>query len=69
MTAEDFEQQNIEKYNSYYELMVGFAEYKCKELLKIVVEKAENNFTQSFGYPFEDKESILNVVDLNEFIK
>lgn len=83
MTAEDFLQDSLtisHFYNDKYDKMCCFSsdvqkvmkEYtrlKCKELLKIVAEKAENGFTHSFGYSFEDKDSILNAVDLNEFIK
>ena len=49
------------------ELMVEYARLKCQELLLLVAEKAEENFTYSFGYSFEDKDSILNVVDLEKF--
>jgi hypothetical protein len=61
------------------EAMKEFAELKCKELLEIVAEKAktktiyESNGQPSSSFPeFEyevvDKDSILNAVDLKEFI-
>lgn len=75
MTAEEyFEEWNLAYYyesknhNNLIKIMNDYAKLKCRELLKIVVDKAEENFTHSFGYYFEDKSSILNVVDLDEFI-
>ncbi len=49
------------------EAMKEYTRLKCQELLLLVAEKAEENFTYSFGYSFEDKDSILNVVDLEKF--
>jgi hypothetical protein len=63
--------------------MIEFAELKCKELLKIVAEKAkikdENGYVYYQPHTFYcngekhetwvDKNSILNAVDLKEFIK
>lgn len=48
--------------------MKEYAKLKCEELLKIVAEKAEVSFNK-FGEEYVDKESILNAVNLNEFIK
>jgi hypothetical protein len=48
-------------------LMKKYAELKCKELLEIVAEKAE--ITGCYSSPHIDKDSILNAVDLKEFIK
>lgn len=60
-------------------LMKLFAKLKCKELLEIVAEKAkvigEIEQHSAFNYVtpddivIVDKESILNAVDLDEFIK
>lgn len=57
--------------------MKEYARLKCEELLKIVVEnvqiKQENEYLDSSrGYGIVsrvDEDSILNSVDLNEFIK
>jgi hypothetical protein len=57
--------------------MVGFATLKCKELLEIVAEKAKTKkkyFSHELGGSYQkvgnvSKKSILNVVDLKEFIK
>lgn len=62
--------------------MKEYAELKCKELLEIVAEKAkikkeysrDSNLKSNYGDPettiiLIDKSSILNVVDLKEFIK
>ena len=60
--------------------MMEYAKLKCKELLQIVAEKAktktiyESNDQPSSSFPdFEyqvvDKNSILNAVDLKEFLK
>lgn len=53
--------------------MKEFAELKCKELLEIVAENAEAIEGYNTGFSGSaasvDKESILNVVDLKEFIK
>ncbi len=54
--------------------MKEFAEIKCKELLEIVAEKAEiKTVTIPSGLNIKtcvvDKDSILNAVDLKEFIK
>jgi hypothetical protein len=68
--------------NILREAMVGYAQLKCKELLEIVAEKAEikkRYRLESNGFPTVinlvdeepniDKDSILNAVDLKEFIK
>ena len=54
--------------------MKEYAELKCKELLEIVAEKANLIEHEDYNYPNEyyveiDKDSILNTVDLKEFIK
>lgn len=60
------------------EAMKEYAKLKCEELLKIVVEnvKTENiypkyvlNEFDEFEHIIVNKESILNAVDLDEFIK
>ena len=47
--------------------MKEYARLKCEELLKIVAEKAEVEYDWNASYV--DRDSILNAVDLNEFIK
>jgi hypothetical protein len=87
MTAEEFLEQVDKSDNDISSIiekaMTGFAELKCKELLKIVAEKAkikdEDNDTYEQPHIFYcngeeyktwvDKDSILNAVDLKEFIK
>jgi hypothetical protein len=57
------------------DILKEFAELKCKELLEIVAEKAkikEVNYEDEMewvNYTIVDKDSILNAVDLKEFIK
>ena len=59
------------------EAMIGYARLKCEELLKIVAEKAQTkelfvNGSNGGWYDkvgYVDRDSILNAVDLNEFIK
>lgn len=51
--------------------LIGFAKIKVKETLKIAAEKAKIT-TQQYGmdiFQAVDKESILNSVNLDEFIK
>jgi hypothetical protein len=48
------------------EMMIAFAGLKCKELLEIVAEKAEEAHMGEYEL---DKDSILNAVNLKEFIK
>jgi hypothetical protein len=61
--------------NILREAMVGYAQLKCKELLEIVAEKAEivKTVVQAGEYYDEsfsvNKDSILNAVNLKEFIK
>jgi hypothetical protein len=55
------------------EAMKEFAELKCKELLEIVSEKAKTkpystNTSIDFSKLVVDKNSILNAIDLKEFI-
>jgi hypothetical protein len=80
MTAEKFYQKwNLEHYyesnnhNDLINVMKDYAELKCKELLNIVAEKAKTK-TDYFGGSFRgdiiiDKDSILNAVNLKEFIQ
>ena len=49
------------------EVIKDYAKLKCKELLEIVAEKAEVNVINYNDYEV-DKDSVLNAVDLNEFI-
>jgi hypothetical protein len=51
------------------DILKEFAELKCKELLEIVAEKAEVRLGISSCNYVVDKDSILNAVDLKEFIK
>jgi hypothetical protein len=67
----------------FEEALAEFAELKCKELLEIVAEKAKikarYSLKQDDGFPTLvnlvdeepniDKDSILNAVNLKEFIK
>ena len=71
MTAEEF----TEKYYPegcrdwmFEEALSEFAEFKCQELLEIVAEKVEISYNR-FGEEYVDKDSILNAVNLKEFIK
>ena len=58
--------------------MKEYARLKCEELLKIVAEKAKANIEYTYSgnvgeyrdeWAIVSKDSILNAVDLNEFIK
>jgi len=53
--------------------MREYATLKCKELLEIVAEKAELDYEKYDNYDAQsceiNKDSILNAVDLKEFIK
>ncbi len=49
-------------------LMKEYAKLKCEELLEIVAEKAESYVIGGLVSQV-DKNSILNAVDLDEFIK
>ena len=56
--------------NTLREAMCGYAELKCKELLEIVAKKAKINFSNSKSNDYGiDVDSILNAVDLKEFIR
>ncbi len=85
MTAERILQENYSTkpdidhpYKLYWKedvvnAMIEFAELKCQELLEIVAEKAKTK-TDDFGGSFRgdviiDRDSILNAVNLKEFIK
>ncbi|WP_396180278.1 hypothetical protein [Flavobacterium sp.] len=82
MTAEEIleewlsqtDQTNLKEghYFVIKEVMKEFAELKCKELLEIVAEKAKTEKSGNSGSWYDarvDKDSILNAVDLKEFIK
>lgn len=79
MTAEEFWKNNLMFSGSgnvdyeFSEVLREFAKLKCQELLEIVAEKAETKkeYLDPFLKPdiIIDKNSILNAVDLNEFIK
>jgi hypothetical protein len=77
MTAEDYALGNMEgcDLQEIESALIGFAELKCKELLEIVAKKAKivENRSMVNGYDYTerwvDKDSILNAVDLKEFIK
>jgi hypothetical protein len=73
--AEDWKKEIVE-------LSKDFTEQKCKELLEIVAEKAkikkeyyrDSNLKSNYGDPeieimVIDKDSILNAVNLKEFIR
>lgn len=53
------------------EAMKEYTELKCRELLEIVAEKAkaDMNFNFTGNTPYVIKSSILNAVDLKNFIK
>jgi hypothetical protein len=80
MTVEKFIKTHTFKYDSTKTDYIGmnqsaleeslktFAELKCKELLEIVANLAEVNVLGYNDYEV-DKDSILNAVDLKEFIK
>jgi hypothetical protein len=48
------------------EAMKEYAELKCKELLKIVAEKADKAHVGGWDL---DRDEVLSAVDLKEFIK
>jgi hypothetical protein len=60
---DDITNKHIEKY------AIEYAEQKCKELLEIVAEKAEVRLGISSCNYVVDKDSILNAVNLKEFIR
>ena len=79
MTAEKYIMENTDimtmagNKQKVAKAMIEFAELKCKELLNIVAEKAKTK-TDYFGGSFRgdiiiDKDSILNAVNLKEFIQ
>jgi hypothetical protein len=76
MTAKELFDKMLEENDecTSTEMMIAFAELKCKELLEIVAEKAETKpYSTSTSIDFSklivNKDSILNAVDLKEFIK
>lgn len=85
MTAEEYALENMQgcDLQEIETALIGFAEMKCKELLEIVAKKAkirdEDNDTYYQPHIFYcngdryktwvDKDSVLNAVDLKQFIK
>ena len=72
MTAEEYAFENMQgcDLNEIVSALEGFAEMKCKRLLEIVAKEARINFSNDKANDFSiDKDSILNVVDLEEFCK
>lgn len=79
MTAEEYALENMQgtDLQEIESALIGFAKLKCEELLKIVSESAQlkqeiEYIHSSVGYgavSVVDKDSIFNVVDLDEFIK
>ncbi len=74
MTAKEyFDKWNLEHYyepnnlNNVINIMNDYAEQKCKELLEIVVKKAYAQV--EYDCAVIEKDSILNAVDLKDFIK
>lgn len=67
MTAEDYALENMQgtDLQEIEMALQGFAKMKCKELLEIVAEKAK---ITDFGYAVS-RDSIINAVNLDEFIK
>ena len=67
MTAEDYALENMQgtDLQEIEMALQGFAKMKCKELLEIVAEKAK---IKDFGYTVS-RDSIINAVNLDEFIK
>lgn len=70
MTAEEYAMENMHgaDLNEIESALIGFAKLKCQELLEIVAEKAESYVIGGLVSQV-DEESILNAVDLDEFIK
>jgi hypothetical protein len=67
MTAEEFEQENAERFDSYSEMMVSFARMHVENALDIASESAEikKEFIHCIGEVYEiDKDSILNAYPL-----
>lgn len=76
MTAKEFfneEYNGVGKLGVHCEeLMQNYAKLKCQELLEIVVEKADARMSYVAGgvnRAIVNKDSILNAVNLDEFIK
>lgn len=79
MTAEEYALENMHgaDLNEIESALIGFAKLKCEELLEIVAEEAQikqeiEYIHSSVGYgtvSVVDKDSILNAVNLDEFIK
>ena len=67
MTAEDYALENMQgtDLQEIEMALQGFAKMKCKELLEVVAEKAK---IIDFGYAVS-RDSIINAVNLDEFIK
>ena len=70
MTAEEYALENMQgcDLDEIVSALEGFAKLKCKELLEIVSNLAEVNVLDYNDYEV-NKDSILNAVDLNKFIK
>ena len=45
MSAEEFEEENIDKYDSYYQMMEAYAEYRKEQSKKIYTEEDIIKFT------------------------
>lgn len=77
MTAEEYAFENMQgcDLDEIVSALEGFAKLKCEKLLEIIVENAKiiENRSMSSGYDYTEryvcKDSIINAVDLNEFIK
>ena len=83
MTAKEIlnkDESGIYNEQDILKAMKEYAELKCKELLQTVAEKAKTKTVYEsdgqpsssfpdFEYEVVDKNSILNAVDLKEFIK
>lgn len=81
MTAEEYAFENMQGCDLYeiVSALEGFAKLKCEELLVIVAEKAKAEIKYEYSgntgseyldeWAVIDKNSILNAVNLNEFIK
>lgn len=72
MTAREYYSENYDSFENLEDFVVNmmheFAKLKCEELLEIVAEKVELKFDRDYGVSI-NKDSILNAVDLDEFIK
>lgn len=76
MTAEDYALENMQilgcDLQEIENALIGFATLKCKELLEIVAKKAEiewDGLNDCTDTAHINKDSILNAVDLKEFVR